>query len=184
MGHGMGAYFHSDITQFAQLFPRKIAARVQKTHGCVAGSAEAKFMEKRGDKEEIGLAAVVQGQDNTFATIACERLTHAHAAVASIFKRMHLLTKLFVPDHISDVSCVVVAHGPSGKLDLVIHEVDTTRDNTHKFTGPSPSPRMMYARFRFVSKGPSFSASGLEAAKMKFEGPRRYPAERNASPHA
>jgi hypothetical protein len=50
----------------------------------------------------------------------------------------------------------------------------------HKFTGPSPSPRLRC----LSAAGTPRAANSLEAAKRKFEGPAKKPSARNAAPQA
>src|SRR2546430_8186549 len=62
-----GSDFHAEVTQFTELFPRKVSTLVQKSHGCVAGGVEAEFARSEEHTSEL------QSQSNLVCRLLLEK---------------------------------------------------------------------------------------------------------------
>src|ERR1700722_113018 len=183
MGHRVAADLAAKISEFSKLWSSQVPSLAEKADGDIESGAESKCANQRRRGQQIGLASIVERKNNSWETRVQQRLAHALAVPAAIRKRAHLYFKIFFSHNVALVPRVAVAHRASRQFDFVIHEVDDGLA-LHKFTGPSPSPRMKKISFCQPLMGSSCWARGSEAAKMKLEGPAKNPDDRKALPQA
>src|SRR5438445_2662584 len=99
-----------------------VTGRAQEASGEVKGCVEAERAEQGRGADEIGLAAIVEGDTNAWLGRIAKSFADVQAAPAGFFDPRHLAAEGFERQNIAHVTGLGLAELTASDLQLVVHQ--------------------------------------------------------------